>query len=312
MKEQTAAYDFKKLFRKTAAVLLGVTLVFSSAGPGCAYAVSKPALPSNTARSAISVEADTGRIFYSKNLHYKRDPLSTTKLLTCLVALEHLKLNDTVTVTKGAVSAGAKADSSNVDLKTGEKVKVRDLLYACMLPSGNDAAVALAHGTAGTTGKFAELMNEKAKELGCRDSNFSNPQGWKESNHYTSVYDMAKITAAAMAVPAIERACSTEMYKMAKTNKHKARWIATTNYLVAKKKYPESGVYAGKTGTWDSGNAALVSVCNRNGKVFYIVVLKDSRDGRYVTTNKLVNYSYRKLKWMQETDGCLHSEKPGV
>lgn len=300
MTKQTAAYDFKKVLRKAAAAVLGVSLFFSSAGAGSAYGAEKPALPSNTARSAISIEADTGKIFYSKNLHYKRDPLSTTKLLTCLVALEHLKLGDTVMVTQGAVNAGAKADSSNVDLKKGEKVKVRDLLYACMLPSGNDAAVALAHGTAGTTAKFAKLMNEKARELGCRDSNFANPQGWKAPNHYTSVYDMAKITKAAMEVPAIERACSTEMYKMAKTNKHKARWIATTNYLVAKKKYPKSGVYAGKTGTWDSGNASLVSACERNGKVFYVVVLKDSKEGRYVTTNKIVNYSYKKLKWMQE------------
>lgn len=301
MRKQTAAYDFKKVLRKAAAVALGLSLFFSSAGTGgFVYAAAKPALPSNTARSAISVEADTGKIFYSKNLHYKRDPLSTTKLLTCLVALEHLNLSDTVTVTKGAADAGAKADSSNVDLKKGEKVKVRDLLYACMLPSGNDAAVALAHGVSGTTAKFAKLMNAKARELGCRDSNFANPQGWKASNHYTSVYDMAKITMAAMDVPAIEKACSTEMYKMAKTNKHKARWIATTNYLVAKKKYPDSGVYAGKTGTWDSGNASLVSACRRNGKVFYVVVLKDTKEGRYVTTNKIVNYSYKKLKWMQE------------
>ena len=78
----------------------GFPCFFSSAGAGGAYGAEKPALPSNTARSAISIEADTGKIFYSKNLHYKRDPLSTTKLLTCLVALEHLKLGDTVTVTQ--------------------------------------------------------------------------------------------------------------------------------------------------------------------------------------------------------------------
>lgn len=288
---------FTGAFKKGAALLLAFSLIFTSAGISV-YAAAKPALPTNTARSAISMEADTGKIFYSKNLHYKRDPLSITKLLTCLVALDHLKLNDTVKVTKSA----ANTPGSSAYLISGEKVKVKDLIYACMLPSGNDAAVALAHAAAGTTAQFAELMNEKAEELGCVDSSFSNPHGWKAKTHYSSVYDMALITKAAMKNPTIKKACSTEIYTMAKTNKHKARDIATTNYLVAKKKYPKSGVYAGKTGTWDSQNASLVSVSRRSGKEFYVIVMQDTTNGRYVTTNKIVNYSYKKLKWMNDRE----------
>ena len=255
----------------------------------------KPVRPAISAKSGIVIDGDTGKILYSKNPHTKRDPLSTTKLLTCLIALEHLKLNQTVTVTQAAVNVGAKIDGSNVDLKVGEKVKVKDLIYGAMLPSGNDAAMALAIAVSGSKSKFAALMNKKARQLGCTDSNFTNPHGWKSSKHYSSAYDMALITKAAMENPTIKKACSTEMYKMAKTNKHKARWIATSNYFVAKKKYPNSGVYAGKTGTWTYNNAALVSACERDGKTTYAVVLQDTMDNRWKSTNQILNYSYQKL-----------------
>ncbi len=296
---------WEKTFRRGAALLLSFALMLGTAVTP-AFAIEKPALPTNTARSAVSMEADTGKIFYSKNLHYKRDPLSTTKVLTCLVALEHLDLTDKVTVSKAAANfTKIHTDASTAHLIAGEKVTVKDLIYACMLPSGNDAALALAHGVAGTTSEFAKLMNEKAEQLGCVDSNFTNPHGWKAKKHYSSAYDMALITKAAMEVPAIEKACGTEVYKMAKTNKHKARKIATTNYLVAKKKYPNSGVYASKTGTWDAKNASLVSACERDGKVFYVVVLQDTTNGRYTSTNKIINFSYKKLAWMAE------KEEPG-
>ena len=255
----------------------------------------KPVRPAISAKSGIVIDEETGKILYSKNPHTKRDPLSTTKLLTCLIALEHLKLNQTVTVTQAAVNVGAKIDGSNVDLKVGEKVKVKDLIYGAMLPSGNDAAMALAIAVSGSKSKFAALMNKKARQLGCTDSNFTNPHGWKSSKHYSSAYDMALITKAAMENPTIKKACSTEMYKMAKTNKHKARWIATSNYFVAKKKYPNSGVYAGKTGTWTYNNAALVSACERDGKTTYAVVLQDTMDNRWKSTNQILNYSYQKL-----------------
>lgn len=316
----------EKLIRKLTAGLLALTLVFS--GSAAAFAAAgtagsdaagqtadpgtqvqqpeipqetqkpeKPVRPTISAKSAIVIDGDDGRILYSKNPHYKRDPLSTTKLLTCMIALEHLKLNQTVTVTQAAVNVGAKIDGSNVDLKAGEKVKVKDLIYGAMLPSGNDAAMALAIAVFGSKTKFAALMNRKARQLGCTDSNFTNPHGWKDAKHYSSAYDMALITKAAMKNPTIRTACSTEMYKMAKTNKHKARWISTSNYFVAKKKYPKCGVYAGKTGTWTYNNAALVSVCERNGKTTYAVVLQDTMDNRWKSTNQILNYSYKKLEY---------------
>lgn len=126
----------------------------------------KPVRPAISAKSGIVIDGDTGKILYSKNPHTKRDPLSTTKLLTCLIALEHLKLNQTVTVTQAAVNVGAKIDGSNVDLKVGEKVKVKDLIYGAMLPSGNDAAMALAIAVSGSKSKFAAFDEQKSQTAG--------------------------------------------------------------------------------------------------------------------------------------------------
>ncbi len=298
--EQTHSVFKRETLGRWTAVLLSFALIFTAAGGTFSvYGAEKPVRPTVSAKSGIVIDAETGKTIYSKNCHIKRDPLSTTKLLTCLVALEHLDPKDTVTVNKVAANTGG----STANLKAGEKVKVKDLIYAALLPSGNDAAVALAYGVSGSKAKFAVLMNRKAKKLGCADSHFSNPHGWKAKDHYASAYDMAKITKAAMEVDLIRTACSTELYRMSKTNKHKARYIATTNYLVAGKKYPKSGVFAGKTGTWDSRNASLVSACKRKGKTVYAVVLKDTTGGRYTSTNKILNYSYKKLDWLLENEG---------
>ena len=285
-------------FGNTGGTVYGAEFPSGSVDSDVKAVLQKPVRPANTAKSGVVIDGDSGKIIYSKYPHKQRDPLSTTKLLTALVALEHLDINDTVTVTKTA----ADTPGSTAGLIAGEKIKVRDLIYGAMLPSGNDAAVALAVSVSGTKAKFAKLMNEKAEELGCDDSHFSNPHGWKAKTHYSSAYDMAVIAREAMEIPIIKRACSTEIYRMAKTNKHKSRLIATTNYFVAGKKYPECGVFAGKTGTWESYNASLISACRRDGKVVYASVLQDTTAGRYTTTNKILNYSYKKLAWMAESE----------
>lgn len=302
MQSEIKNHTARTLLRKSTAILMTLVLLCSMGFCGTEVfadtTLQKPQRPEVTARSGVVMDGDTGKIIYSKNAHLKRDPLSTTKLLTCLVALEHLELTDKVTVVKQAADTGG----STAYLKEGEKVKVKDLIYACMLPSGNDAAVALAYGVSGSKSKFAKLMNRKVAELGCVDSKFSNPHGWKASNHYSSAYDMALITRAAMENSTIRKACGTEIYTMAKTNKHKARKIATTNYLVAKKKYPKAGVFASKTGTWESDNASLASGATRDGKTVYAVVLRDTMNGRYTSTNRILNYSYKKLEWQAAKD----------
>lgn len=299
----------KSIIKKITAVVVALTMAFSTAvvygaeteavpyeDGALQTAFAKPERPDVTAKSGIVIDGETGNVIYSKNPDIKRDPYSVTKLLTALIALEHLDPEQVVTMGKTAMNAPDKTGG----FVYGEKVRVKDLIYALMLPSSNESAVQLAMTVSGSEKKFAVLMNEKAKALGCKNSNFVNPYGWKNKNHYSTARDMAKITKSAMENSLIEKACSTEIYKIPKTNKHNARKIATTNSFVAKKKYPKSGVYAGKTGTWDFSNATLASACKRDGKVVYAVVLKDVMSNRYSSTNKILNYSYKKLDYMNQ------------
>lgn len=288
---------YRHFFRKTAAIVLALTMVFSTSAAAFAgtSAVKKPVLPQISARSALVIDGDTGEILFCKNSTTKRYPYSTTKLLTALTALDYLKPTDKAFFGTKAMGAPDKTGG----FVYGEYVQVKDLIYAMMLPSSNEAAVALARRTAGTEAKFAKLMNKKAKELGCKNSHFTNSYGWLNKEHYTTARDMAKITKAAMENKLIKKAAGTEMYRLQATNKQGRRWIATTNYFVAKKKYPDCGVFAGKTGTWEIDRATLVSACERNGKVLYAVVLKDGMNDRYKSTNRILNYGYKKLAYLE-------------
>ncbi|MGF6375233.1 D-alanyl-D-alanine carboxypeptidase [Clostridiales Family XIII bacterium PM5-7] len=285
-----------KFITKITALTLIVVMAMSTT---VAFAETALKVPTITAKSAAVMDGDTGKFLYTKNSNTRRDPVSTTKLLTVLIAVERLDLDRVVTISKYSANV-TKKDGSRMGLKIGEKLTVRDLVYGALLPSGNDAAVALARAVSGTTKKFAVLMNEKAKELGCTNSKFSNPHGWKASNHYSTARDMARITKAAMENEFIRLVCSTERYRVPKTNKQKSRLIHSTNSFVKKTVYVNSGVFAGKTGTWDVNNAALASACQRNGKVIYCVVLRDKMSKRYQTTNTILNYSYKKLKLTEE------------
>lgn len=287
-----------KYITKITAIALVIVMALSTS---TAFGAAALKVPTITAKSAAVIDGETGEFIYSKYGNTRRDPVSTTKLLTMLIVLEKLDLDKVITISEYSANV-TKKDGSRMGLKTGEKLKVKDLVYGALLPSGNDAAVALARAVSGTTTKFAVLMNKKAKALGCTNSNFTNPHGWKASSHYSTAKDMAIITKAAMENEFIRQVCSTEGYRVPKTNKQKSRMIYTTNSLVAKKVYPKSGVFAGKTGTWDSYNAALVSACERDGKVVYAVVLKDRMSERYRTTNTILNYSYKKLQQIENPE----------
>jgi len=295
--------NIKKPIKIITASLLALTMAFTAAAVPAVYAdtttLNRPVI---SARSAVVIDGETGSILYGKNIHSRRDPVSTTKLLTTLIAVERLDLNQVVTISRKTADTTKYSGGSRVGLKAGENITVRDLLYGALLPSGNDAAEALAVAISGSDANFAVLMNEKAQELGCQDSSFSNPYGWKVPNHYSSAYDMALIARAALNNDTIETVCSTERYRMHATNKQPARTIYTSNSFVAGKVYTQSGVFAGKTGTWSYGNSSLVSACQRNGRVVYSVVLGDTIYKRYSSTNSILDYSYSLLALTGDSD----------
>ena len=173
----------------------------------CLYSIfpCRAAAVSTSATSAILMDVDSGRVLYAQNENKKMLIASTTKIMTALVALENGELRGTVKVTAEA----ANTEGSSMYLKAGEMLTLETLLYGLMLSSGNDAAVAVAQGVAGSTDKFVKLMNQKAKALGMSGTSFANPNGLDDEKHYSTARDMAVLACAAMNNEAFARIVST-------------------------------------------------------------------------------------------------------
>ena len=154
-----------------------------------------PAGPAVSAESAILMEINTGAILYAKNIHKKSYPASTTKLLTCLIAMEQGNLDDTVTFSHEAVFS-VPVGGSNMGMDVGESITFEQCLYGIMVGSANEAANAAAEYTAGSIDDFVVLMNKRAAELGCTESHFTNTNGLHDDDHYTSAHDLALIASA--------------------------------------------------------------------------------------------------------------------
>ncbi|MCL2234201.1 MAG: D-alanyl-D-alanine carboxypeptidase [Firmicutes bacterium] len=167
----------------------------------------------SSAQGMVTMEVKTKTVFYQKNPHKKLPMASTTKILTALAVIENtLDLNKKVKVPKEAVGV----EGSSIYLQNGEELSILDLLYGLMLQSGNDCATALAIVTSGTVEKFSALMNETARKMGAENSNFTNPHGLHDDNHFTTAYDLALISAYAL---------ENEIFaEISKSKKHTAPW----------------------------------------------------------------------------------------
>ena len=172
-----------------------------------------PTGPAVYAQSAIVMEADTGMILYAKDMEQKNYPASITKIMTALLALENCELNEEIEFSYHATHS-IEYGSSSIARTEGEILTVEETLYGLMLSSANECANALAEHIAGSNEDFALLMNEKAKELGCVNTHFSNPSGLHDENHYTCAYDMALITKAALENEDFRRISGTDYYTL--------------------------------------------------------------------------------------------------
>lgn len=146
--------------------------------------------PIINSKSAVVIDRESKRILYSKNANEKRAMASTTKIMTCLIALENSKLDEIVTVSEKSASTGG----SRLGLFAGDKISINDLLYGLMLRSGNDAAMQIAETIGGSCENFAKMMNKKAREIGLKNTNFVTPHGLDNENHYTTAYELALLT----------------------------------------------------------------------------------------------------------------------
>ena len=217
--------------------------------------------PELSSPAAFLVEPTTGKVLLEKGADERREPASTTKVMTALLVLENMDLDAEVTV-EAADFEEVTADSSVAGLVAGETLTVRDLLACLLLPSGNDASYVLARAVAGDWQSFVEMMNERAAELGCEGTHFANPCGLHDDEHYTTARDLATIFMAAMEHPEFMEIAGALSWDLPATTQNPARTLENTNLLID----PESPVYmdgvvtAGKTGTTgDAGRCLVVS-----------------------------------------------------
>ncbi len=224
--------------------------------------------PRVSAESAALFEADTGDVIFEVNGRKKLPMASTTKIMTALVALEEGDLDERFTVPREAVGV----EGSSVYLAEGETVTLRDLLFALMLESANDAAEAIACRIGGSSSGFAVMMNEKAEELGLRDTSFSNPHGLDDPDHYTTAYDLGKLTCAALE--------NAEFEKIVSTRSISVFTYGTERTLVNHNRLLQSldGAIGVKTGFTKRSGRCLVSAVRRNGVLTVAVTLNDPND----------------------------------
>lgn len=292
-------------------VLLLISLLVLSNFSSLVYAKGNP--PAVSADSAVLIDANTGEILYNKNMDTAYPPASTTKIMTALLTLENCNLDDVVTVGKNPPLA----DGSKIYLFEGEKITVRDLLYGLILVSANDCAEALAEYISGSMDKFAEKMNAKALELGCKDTNFVNPSGLFDPNHKTSAKDLALIMRALVLNSEYTKIATTQSYKIAPTNKSSLeRPLWNENKLIQKgSKYYYNGCEGGKTGYTIQSDHSYVASATRNGHRLIVALVHDKNKTFFEDAPALLNYgfnNYDLVKLYSKGDFISNYSKNGI
>ncbi len=255
--------------------------------------------PSIVAEAAIIMDAKTGQILYEKNIYDAYYPASITKVLTMLVALEHCSdFSETVTFSDNAIW-GIERDSSHIALDVGEQISVEDCLYAISIRSANEAAYGLAEHIGGDLPGFANMMNQKAEDLGCVNSHFVNANGLHDPDHYTCAYDMALITQDALRYKMFRELTSAKSHIIPPTNKNEdARELYSKNKILkSSSEYYYEFAEGGKTGyTTDSLNT-LVTYAKKDDLELICVILRCNKSyNAYTDTRALFRYCYNNYK----------------
>lgn len=244
-----------------------------------------------SAEGAILIDADTGAILYQKNMNEHLYPASITKMMTVLLAAEKLDPTDTVTMSEEAVHS-VPADGSNIGLDVGETITVEQALYGIMVGSANEAAAAIAEKTAGSVAAFADLMNEKAKELGCTGTHFVNANGLHDKDHYTTPHDMALIARAFFDNPLCLRIGNTPSYHFSATATQPDDFTIRNKHALITGETPCEGVIGGKTGYHQYAGETLVTGCERGGIRLICVVMKEESPNQFTDSAALLNWGY--------------------
>lgn len=264
-----------RLQRRLVTIIIAVLIFISQP---LSIAATEAGEPTITARNAIIIEAETGMALYEKNSEKRVAMASTTKIMTIMIVLEQANLDDIVVVSKKA----ATISGSTMHLAEGEKISVKALLYGLMLNSGNDAAIALAEHVSGSVEDFCVLMNNKAFQIGARDTSFTSPHGLDNPQHYTTAKDLALITMKALENPVIRQIVSTKSIEIG------GHTLSNTNDLL----FSVDDVNGVKTGFTNEAGRCMVISAQRDGfKIIAVVLGCDTRNARTSDAKKLVKYA---------------------
>lgn len=278
-----------KQVKRTIGILLSAAVIFPFAPK--AEAVSLAGL---SAKAAILIDAQTGTVIAEKNEKQRLPMASTTKIMSALLLLESGGLDDPFRVDNGAIMV----EGSSMGLCEDDIVTKRALCYGMLLPSGNDAANQTAVTLAGSTEKFAEMMNQRAEKIGLEDTNFVTPSGLHNENHYSTAYDMAMLTREALRNEDFREICGTKRAKLKFGNPPYERWLVNTNKLLTM----YDGCIGVKTGFTDEAGRCLVSAAEKNGVTLICVTLNASDD--WNDHKKMYDYGFSVTKSRDVSFDC--------
>lgn len=290
----------KQLKRKGILALVCVISIFSMSV--CAFA--KPDWPLDTgcqSEAGIVMDLDSGAVLFAQNIHVQEYPASITKLLTALVVVENASMDEQVTFSHDAVYNVESGSGNKLQLEEGDVLSVKDCLYVMLLQSSNQAANALAEHVGGSREAFADMMNEKAASLGCRESHFVNPSGLNDPEQLTSAYDMAQIGAAVFGNPTLLEICSTTSATLPPTiNNPNGRTYSMEHKLVVTGDSSDENYYpsavAGKTGYTSLAGQTLVTYAEQDGRRQVAVTLKSTQRTHYSDTKTILDFGFARFK----------------
>ncbi len=254
-----------------------------------------PEGPAIGAQAAILMDARTGTILYSKNIHEELFPASTTKIMTCLLAVENANLGDKITFSNDAVFSVPR-DGSSIGMDVGESITLEQALYGIMVGSANEVANAVAEHVSGSIDEFVALMNKRAKELGCTNTHFSNPNGLQTDDHYTSAYDLSLIARAFFDNELLCKVGNTPRYHFTATDTQPDDFYLNNKHKLITGEVKYDGIVGGKTGYTDQARETLVTCAERDGIKLICVVLKEESPSQFTDTAVLFNYGFNNFE----------------
>ena len=294
-------YELTRTFQKTDTVY-GISNGLQLSDTAKTFAADLCVTAQDVNTDAVSVDAYEGALFnlndrevvYAKDIFTPRSPASLTKVMTALVALKYGNLDDTVTVTETALDI--EYGSSVCDIRPGDRLSLKQLLYGLLIASGNNAAMMIAEHVSGSVDAFVDLMNEEALSLGATDTHFANPHGLTAEDHYTTAYDMYLIFQEAMKYDIFMDIINRENYYAEYTREDGSAvavtWESTNHYFTGEADAPDHVIiYGGKTGTTDDAGAclALLSKDMYGNPYFSVILHASTKESLYSEMNRILS-----------------------